>query len=239
MVLANKHTWQEIASKCEYTFPDIKEFGDEPGDLIILGADLEPATLLTAYSKSLFPMYVDPQDKTIMELPLGWFSPAKRAVFELDQLRITRSLKKSAKNYECRINTCFKEMMVMCQSVPRHGGWITIDFVDAYTKLHDLGYAHSVEVFDEGELVGGLYGVGFANFFAGESMVHTKRDASKVALMFLVDFLKEQLDDPSDFLLDAQWLTDHLKTLGAQELSRSQYLAKLNQSIQQKSISWP
>lgn len=239
MTLANE-SWQKIAAQSEYLMPDVSEFGDEPGDLVTIGADLAPSTLLAAYSNALFPMYVNTDDKEHLEMPLGWFSPQKRAIFELEELRVTKSMKKSAKKYECRINASFKEMMTMCQSVPRHGGWITHDFIESYLKLHKMGFAHSVETYDEnGNLVGGLYGVGFANFFAGESMVHIKPDASKVALMFLIDFLKQQLLDTSDFLLDAQWLTPHLASLGAKEVLRSEYLTRLKKSINESAISWP
>lgn len=231
--------WKDMAEECAYDFPDVSEIGDEPGDLITIGADLEPPTLVYAYSKALFPMYVNTEDKEFLEIPLGWFSPEKRGIFEIDKLKVSRSMKQSAKKYECKINHSFKEMMVMCQTVPRHGGWITDDFIEAYTKLHKLGFAHSVETYEDGELVGGLYGVGFGNFFAGESMVHTKRDASKVALLHLFQFIKSQIRDSSQFLLDAQWLTPHLASLGAQEVPRSEYISRLNKTISQSAISWP
>ncbi len=223
--------WKILADNCVYEFPKLATVDVELGDFTTVGADLEPETLMYAYSHGYFPMYVDIDGGKL----LGWFSPLKRAVFELDNLRVTSSLKKSIKKYEFKINTNFEKVMRSCMDTPREGGWINEDFIEAYTKLHEMKLAHSVETYLDGELVGGLYGVGFAGFFAGESMFSTANDASKVALYHLVQHLKEN----SAVLLDAQWMTDHLKTLGAVELSRASYLEKLSESLEIDSIYWP
>lgn len=225
--------WRVLASTCRYEFPDPLIVPDEFGDLISLGADLEPSTLLYAYSHGLFPMYVDTSPQESGDKVLGWFSPAERGVFDVNNLRVTRSMIQSAKKYDVRVDTCFEDLMRMCMSVPREGGWINDDFVHAYVRMYELGFAHSVEVFHNNELVGGLYGLGFAGF-AGESMVHSARDASKVALMHLTTLMREQ----GATLLDAQWLTPHLETLGAVGLTRERYFEQLTQSLKLSSISW-
>ena len=148
--------------------------------LVGVGADLEPGTLLAAYRAGLFPM---PMRKKVV----GWWSPDPRGIIPLDGLRVTRSLRQSCRRYEVRIDTRFREVMERCGDPRRPHGWITPAFVDAYTRLHELGWAHSVETYLDGELVGGLYGVRINGLFAGESMFHTARDASKVALVALVD----------------------------------------------------
>src|SRR6185295_19072511 len=140
----------------------------------------------------------------------------------------TRSLRQSAKHYEVRVDTCFEEVIRACGNPSRESGWITADFVHAYTELHRLGWAHSVEVFDrEGHLAGGLYGVRINGLFAGESMFHVQRDASKVALMFLVRLMRET----GMTLLDVQWRTDHLESLGAIDIDRERYLALLADAL--------
>ena len=161
---------------------------------------------------------------------LVWWSPLKRAVINLDQLVISRSMRRSSKKFEVRIDTCFEKVMRGCAAPNRENGWITAEFIDAYVQLHKLGYAHSFEVFDEnGLLAGGLYGVRVGKFFAGESMFHLLRDASKVALMALVGKMKES----EMSLLDVQWLTPHLETLGAVAITREQYLRELAVAVMQ------
>jgi leucyl/phenylalanyl-tRNA---protein transferase len=192
-------------------------------DLIIVGGDLEPSTLVGAYRQGIFPM--------IVETPaplLGWWAPEPRGVVPLDGLRVTRSLRQSAKRYEIRVDTCFAEVIRECANPERESGWINDDFVRAYTALHELGWAHSVEAFDrEGRLAGGLYGVRINGLFAGESMFHTQRDASKVALMGLVDLMRAS----GMTLLDVQWCTEHLASLGAVEVPRRNYLAMLADAV--------
>jgi leucyl/phenylalanyl-tRNA---protein transferase len=189
--------------------------------LVGIGADLEPGTLLAAYRAGLFPMPVGRRK-------LGWWSPDPRGVIPLDQLRITRSLRQSARRYEIRIDTSFRQVMEACGRPERSHGWITPDIVRAYCRLHELGWAHSVETFDDGgTLVGGLYGLRMGGFFAGESMFHDQRDASKVALMGLADRMRSS----GMTLLDVQWTTPHLISLGAMDVSRPQYLEWLRASI--------
>jgi leucyl/phenylalanyl-tRNA--protein transferase len=188
-------------------------------DLIAVGGDLEPATLVNAYRRGIFPMEV-----TALQGALGWWSPDPRGIVPLDRLRVTRSMRQSAKRFEVRIDTCFADVMRACGDPSREDGWITHEFIAAYTTLHRLGWAHSVEVFDrEGQLAGGLYGVRINGLFAGESMFHARRDASKVALMALVQLMRGS----GMTLLDVQWCTEHLASLGAIEVARAQYLTLL------------
>jgi len=186
-----------------------------------IGGDLEPGTLLAAYRRGLFPM---PYDRK----RVVWFSPNPRAIVPLDGLVVTRSLRRSRQRYEVTRNNSFAEVMARCADPLRPGRWINPAFVRAYTRLHELGWAHSVECRDDdGGLVGGLYGVRIGGFFAGESMFHLARDASKVALTSLVDWLNAT----GATLLDVQWLTPHLSSLGAINVQRSEYLRRLTGAI--------
>jgi leucyl/phenylalanyl-tRNA--protein transferase len=204
-----------------WSFPPPDRWPDD--DLIAVGADLEPATLISAYRNGLFPMVVDRQDL------IGWWSPDPRGVLPLDGLRVTRSLRQSARGYTVAVDTRFDDVIRACANPRRPHAWITPAFIDAYVRLHHLGWAHSVEVFDAaGELAGGLYGVRIGGLFAGESMFHVRRDASKVALMALVDLMR----DSGMQLLDVQWRTDHLASLGVVEISRREYLARLRAAVQ-------
>jgi len=189
-------------------------------DLVTVGGDLEPSTLIHAYRRGIFPMEV-----TGMPGVIGWWSPDPRGIVPLDALRVTKSMRQSARRFEIRVDTSFGRVIRACADPSREDGWITDEFIAAYEQLHSLGWAHSVEVFDrEGELAGGLYGVRIGRMFAGESMFHHKRDASKVALMALVDLMRE-----SDMtLLDVQWCTEHLASLGAIAIPREDYLARLS-----------
>lgn len=187
------------------------------GDLIALGADLEPATLLAGYRAGLFPMPVEGE--------LGWWSPARRGVLPLDGLRISRSLRRSLRRYEVRVDTAFGEVVAGCADPARDGGWIDEPLADAYQLLHRLGWAHSVEAWQDGALVGGLYGVAIGGLFAGESMFSRAVDASKVALAALVDLLAAP--GAQGRLLDTQWRTPHLASLGVVEVPRPVYLDRL------------
>jgi leucyl/phenylalanyl-tRNA---protein transferase len=188
-------------------------------DLVTIGGDLLPPTLIHAYRKGIFPMEV-----TGLPGVLGWWSPDPRGILPLDSLRVTRSMRQSARRFEIRVDTCFSDVIRACADPAREDGWITGDFIAAYERLHELGWAHSVEVFDrEGALAGGLYGIRIERTFAGESMFHYKRDASKVALMALVDLMRTS----GMALLDVQWCTEHLASLGAIAISREDYLARL------------
>lgn len=192
-------------------------------DLIAAGGDLDLASVIGAYRQGIFPMVVDLPQPT-----LGWWSPDPRGILPLDRFHPSRSLKQSAKRFDVRVDTCFGEVIRGCADPARDGAWITPDFIAAYTRLHELGWAHSVEVFDrDGRLAGGLYGVRIRKFFAGESMFYLQRDASKVALMALVTLMRES----GMTLLDVQWCTDHLRSLGAVEIPRGEYLRLLAAAI--------
>jgi leucyl/phenylalanyl-tRNA--protein transferase len=199
-----------------WTMPTAGPIDDS--DIVAIGADLEPGTLLAAYRRGLFPM---PYHRR----RIAWFSPDPRGILPLDGLVVSRSLRRSMQRFEVRMDTCFTAVMEACAEPTRKGGWINPDFVGAYTRLHELGWAHSVEVFDpaSGALVGGLYGVRVAGLFAGESMFHLATDASKVALVHLVEWLTATHGE----LLDVQWTTPHLRSLGAVDITRSEYLERL------------
>jgi leucyl/phenylalanyl-tRNA--protein transferase len=188
-------------------------------DLVTIGGDLLPSTLIQAYRQGIFPMEV-----TGLPGVLGWWSPDPRGILPLDSLRVTRSMRQSARRFDVRVDTCFADVIRACADPAREDGWITADFIAAYERLHELGWAHSVEVFDRnGALAGGLYGVRVEGVFAGESMFHHKRDASKVALMALVDLMRAS----GMALLDVQWCTEHLASLGAIAIPREDYLVRL------------
>jgi leucyl/phenylalanyl-tRNA--protein transferase len=192
---------------------------DDQG-LVGVGADLAPGTLLAAYRAGLFPM---PLRKKL----LGWWSPDPRGILPLDGLIVSRSLRRSCRLAEVRMDTCFREVVTRCGDPKRPHGWITRDIIDAYETLHHLGWAHSVETFVDGRLVGGLYGVRIGGLFAGESMFSSATDASKVALVALVDHLRAS----GAVLLDVQWRTDHLATLGVIDVPRSTYLELLADAV--------
>jgi leucyl/phenylalanyl-tRNA--protein transferase len=158
-----------------------------------------------------------------------WWSPVRRGVLPLDRLRTSRSLRASRRRYETRVNTAFREVIEACADPGRDARWINAAVIDGYTRLHELGWAHSVETWRDGELVGGLYGVAVGGLFAGESMFSQETDASKVALVHLVDLLRDQ--DADRRLLDTQWLTPHLASLGVVEISRREYLARLEVAL--------
>ncbi len=217
-------TWNtppQPVGQSRWYFASSAEWPDQ--DLVAGGADLEPSTLIEAYRRGLFPMPVPDVDDV-----LGWWSPDPRGILPLDGLRVTKSLRQSAKRYEVRVDTCFDAVVRGCGDPSREHGWITGDFREAYAVLHALGWAHSVEVFDRGgELAGGLYGIRIGQFFAGESMFHRQRDASKVALLSLVTLMTES----GMALLDTQWSTEHLASLGAIEIPRAEYLRRLADAI--------
>jgi leucyl/phenylalanyl-tRNA--protein transferase len=197
-------------------------------DVIGRGADLEPETLIYAYRHGVFPMVSNESNGA--ESDLLWWSPQMRAIIPLDGLKISRSMRRSSKKFEIRVDTQFENVMRNCAAPHRDNGWITEEFIDAYVKLHQLGWAHSIEVIDDsGLLAGGLYGVRINRFFAGESMFHLVRDASKVALMALV----ETMNTSQMSLLDVQWLTPHLASLGAIAIKRNEYLRRLEVAVTQ------
>jgi leucyl/phenylalanyl-tRNA--protein transferase len=191
-------------------------------DIVAVGADLQPGTVLAAYRAGLFPMPMAEVEG------MSWWSPVRRGILRVDGLRVTRSMRQSSRRFEVTVDTAFDEVVRRCASPRRPGGWIDDEIATAYADLHALGWAHSLEVWREGELAGGLYGLAIGGLFAGESMFHVQRDASKVALMRLV----ELLDDGNDRrLIDVQWATPHLMTLGVVEVPRCEYLSLLRDAL--------
>jgi leucyl/phenylalanyl-tRNA--protein transferase len=215
-VVASREPVEPEPSPWRFPPPD---GADETG-LVCIGGDLEPATLLAAYRAGLFPMPASRRH-------LGWWSPDPRGVLPLDELRVSRSLRRSLRRYELRVDTAFCSVVEACAQPGRQGGWITPRIVDAYTRLHELGWAHSVEAWSGQHLAGGLYGVSVGGLFAGESMFSRGVDASKVALVGLVQHLRRS----GTVLLDVQWRTEHLATLGVVDLPRSRYLQLLGEAL--------
>ena len=209
-----------------WAFPDVRR--SRRDDVVAVGADLEPGTLLAAYRAGLFPMPLDGSERSA----LGWWSPDPRGILPLDGLRVSRSLRRSCRRFEVRVDTAFEEVVDACADPRRDHGWITPAMRDAYVRLHRLGWAHSVEAWarDDGTLAGGLYGVAVGGLFAGESMFHRVSDASKAALVGLVRLLGEG----GGRLLDVQWKTEHLARLGAVEVSRGEYLRLLRQALERR-----
>ena len=202
--------------ECSYEWPPVNAWPQED-DLIGQGADLEVGTVIDGYRHGLFAM-----ERSVGDGTLFWWSPAQRCVIPLDGLRVTRSMRRSARRYHLRVNSCFERVMLGCSA--RNGEdsrWITTRFVTQYCTLHELGWAHSVETFnDDGVLVGGLYGVRIGKFFAGESMFHLERDASKVALSALV----RRSTELGLQLIDCQMPSRHLSSLGSRPIPRSEFL---------------
>ena len=209
--------------------PSLWHFGpaeslDPADDLVALGADLEPGTLLEAYRHGLFPMPSGDEDD-----PPLWFCPVRRGVLPLDGLRVSRSLRRSCRDFEVRVDTACERVIDACADPDRPAGWIDGAIRTAYLELHRLGWVHSVEAWRDGRLEGGLYGVAIGGLFAGESMFHRATDASKVALVGLVDLLTAGTDPATRGrrVLDVQWRTPHLGSLGVVEVDRRRYLADL------------
>ncbi len=206
----------------------------EPNGLLAVGGDLSLKRLILAYQNGLFPWYSEGS-------PILWFSPDPRLVLMPNQLRVSKSLKKVLKSgvFEVRFDTCFEEVILKCAGASRRnqdGTWITSDMIEAYIEMHREGYAHSVEVFCDGNLVGGLYGVSLGGAFFGESMFYLMSNASKVALFYLVERLRLLNFD----FIDSQITTGHLKRLGAKEMDRSEFLMMLKSTLHKKTIrgSW-
>jgi len=207
----------------KWAFDDPRD-GDPEDDVVGIGGDLEAGTLLAAYRSGIFPMPTDGRRP-----PMLWFSPVHRGIVPLDGLVVSRSLRRSARNFDIRVDTAFEDVLTACADPRRAQGWITDDIASAYLRLYELGWAHSVETWREDRLVGGLYGVAIGGLFAGESMFHRERDASKVALVALVGLMRDGY--AADRLLDVQWVTPHLASLGAREIPRSEYLDRLQRAL--------
>lgn len=205
-------------------FPDIEEALDEPNGLLAVGGDLSPKRLLAAYKKGIFPWFSDDQ-------PIMWWSPNPRAILKLGNFKVSRSLKKTLnKNtFQVTFDNAFDDVIQECSHTRKDGfgTWITEEMMSAYKELHALGYAHSVECWHEQKLVGGLYGLSIGHAFFGESMFTRKTDASKVALAHLVQQLKDWQFD----FIDAQVSSEHMTSLGAINISRSQFSTELQRTL--------
>ncbi len=204
------------------TFPPVKHALKEPNGLIAIGGDLSLNRLLAAYKLGIFPWFSHGE-------PILWWSPDPRMVLFPDELKVTRSLQKTIKNrpFELRLNTAFREVITACSNTLRpdqHGTWITQDIIDAYCRLHEAGYAISSEAWLDGKLVGGCYGVKIGRMFYGESMFHRINDASKVAFVHLVEYLRSLHVG----MIDCQMKTAHLARFGAREISRTDFMQKLD-----------
>lgn len=190
-----------------------------PEGIVAYGGDLSPSRIMLAYRNGIFPWYSAGD-------PILWWSPNPRLILELDDFKLHKSLRKKIPHFEIRFDTAFSEVIRACAQIPRRkqaGSWIVPEMIEAYETLHALGYAHSVEAYQNGELVGGLYGVSVGAVFCGESMFARVSDASKVAFAVLVDHLRQC----GYAFIDCQVPTVHLKSLGAIEVSRDVFLEKL------------
>ncbi|MBF0328249.1 MAG: leucyl/phenylalanyl-tRNA--protein transferase [Nitrospirae bacterium] len=207
----------------ELVFPPA-ELAEEEG-LLAVGGDLSVERLLLAYSQGIFPWFSE-------ENPILWWAPDPRLVLFPDEFKISRSLKQTIKKgvYDVTVNKAFPEVIAACAKTKRQGEkgtWITHEMIEAYTELHRLGYAHSIESWHNGKLVGGLYGVSLGSIFFGESMFSQMSDASKTAFAFLVERLKKS----GCKLIDCQISTAHLISLGAREISRNEFMRLLSAAV--------
>jgi leucyl/phenylalanyl-tRNA---protein transferase len=213
-------------------FPPVDRALRDPNGLLAAGADLSPQRLLDAYVRGIFPWFGEDD-------PLLWWSPDPRMVLMLDELHVSRSLRRVIRSgrYEMRFDTAFREVMRACGE-PRpgqDGTWITPAMLDAYTALWQLGYAHSIESWVDGELAGGLYGVAIGRMFYGESMFTRRTDASKVAFVAVV----RQLRRWGFRLIDCQMPTEHLASLGAREIPRREFLAQVQRLVREPAVPAP
>ena len=205
----------------QLSFPDPAKASEE--GIVAFGGDLSPSRLMMAYRLGIFPWY------SIGD-PILWWSPDPRLILELDEFKLHRSLRKKLSHFEIRFDTAFSEVIKECSQAPRRGqkgSWIVPEMIEAYETLYGLGYAHSVEAYQNGKLVGGLYGVCVGGVFCGESMFAKVSDASKAAFAALVERLKMQGYD----FIDCQVPTQHLKSLGAKEVPREYFLGRLRSSV--------
>jgi len=212
----------------EPVFPPVEEA--EPDGLIAIGGDLSPERLLQAYARGIFPWFKEGND-------IYWYSPDPRMVIFPEHFRISDSLKRIVRSgqFGVSFDTAFGEVIRGCAKAPRpgqDGTWISHDFIGAYTELHRLGFAHSVEVFLEGELAGGLYGISLGSAFFGESMYFRTKNASKVALHALVERCRQL----GFLFIDCQVESPHMHHFGATTISRSEYLEKLDSALQAPSV---
>ncbi len=214
-------------------FPAVESALRSPNGLLAAGGELSPARLLDAYRHGIFPWFNADE-------PVLWWTPDPRMVLIPGEFKVSRSLDKVLRNavYEVRTDTAFEQVMRAC-AAPRdghHGTWIHEDMIAAYCALHRLGYAHSVEVWKDGELAGGLYGMALGRMFYGESMFSRVSNASKIALAHLA----RQLDRRQFGMIDCQMNTPHLASLGAREIPRSEFIARLQELVHYAPVThWP
>ena len=212
-------------------FPEVSMAGED--GLLAAGGSLDVPVLLEAYSKGIFPWYAEGS-------PILWWSPDPRLVLFPDKFKVSKSLRQTLRSsdFQVRMDSCFPEVIRQCAEVFRpgqEGTWITGDMIEAYIRLHEEGFAHSVEVLAGRRLVGGLYGVSLGRAFFGESMFHLQPDVSKVALYHLVEFARKH-----DFsLIDAQQSTPHLRQLGAEEVPRERFIGLLRQALMKTTLRGP
>lgn len=207
------------------SFPPLDAALREPNGLLAAGADLSPDRLIDAYRRGIYPWYSEGQ-------PILWWSPDPRMVLRVDEFTMSRSLAKRVRrrDFEIRCDTAFSAVIEACANAPRegqHGTWITRAMIVAYTRLHELGYGHSIEAWRNGELVGGLYGIALGKVFFGESMFTRETDASKVCLAALVAVLQQH----GTTLIDCQQETGHLASMGAGAIPRSRFARSLGELI--------
>ena len=208
-------------SSFDYTFPDPKTAPED--GLLAWGGDLEPKRLIEAYKRGIFPWYNQGD-------PILWWSPDPRSILFLDEIKISKSLKKSLKKFDIRYDTNFEQVIKMCKESrvkKKEETWISDEMISSYVRLHKMGFAHSVESYFQKRLVGGLYGISIGGVFCGESMFSLMRDASKSALVMLTKRLKEFGYD----FIDCQVPSQHLKNMGAVELEREKFLILLKKSL--------
>ncbi|QGN59415.1 leucyl/phenylalanyl-tRNA--protein transferase [Nostocoides sp. HKS02] len=194
-------------------------------DLVGVGGDLRAGTLLAAYRSGVFPMGLGDHGSR----PIGWWSPDPRGVLLPGGVHASRSLRRSLRHFEIRVDTAFREVVAACADPSRDGRWITEEIADAYGEMHALGWAHSIETWLDGELVGGLYGICVGGLFAGESMFHRVKDASKAAVVAMAGYVFAD-GDPRR-IVDVQWATDHLRSLGVVTIPRADYLGRLSVAV--------
>lgn len=208
----------------ELFFPEVQTA--LPEGLLAYGGDLSPSRLLLAYRKGIFPWYNEGD-------PILWWSPDPRLVLFLDEFKLRRSLKKRLKHFEIRYDTAFEEVMIACGEIHREGqkgSWIIPEVIEAYSVLHGMGYAHSIEAWQDGKLVGGLYGIVIGKMFFGESMFARVKDASKAAFATLIERLKAE----GFTMIDCQVPSPHLKSLGAREISRTEFIDILQRTVNEE-----
>lgn len=207
-------------------FPPLDSALSEPNGLLAIGGDLSEKRLLTAYANAIFPWFNDDE-------PILWWSPSPRAIIYTDQIRINKSLRKvlNRQQFQVTINHAFEQVISFCADAPfrKDGTWINQEMLAAYQRLHQLGYAHSVEVWHQQQLVGGLYGVAINGYFSGESMFYRQSNASKVALVALTTLLAEQ----GVSFIDCQITNPFLASMGCVEIPREQFISLQQQALKQ------